>query len=524
MLRMSSTAPSPRRNLLARQYTPALSPTGVMVRKVAGGRAEARRELAVPLAKSERLLPEPLEPFFEACGGRQTIALSVARRDSASPPEMVVFHQPFVLIGRCHESDLTLADDYVNFRHFYLQFLGGRWVIVNLSNVAGLAFENGKAPWGWFDLGCEIPIGRFAIARVAAGWESLTGSPSPGSDASPFDRPSFELEFLNGGNGSQSPLVLRFTAQMTLIGASRRCGVCLNDKSVSKVHASLVSTPNGLWVVDLLGRGGVLVDDHPAFWGQIHEGSILQIGRFRLRVRFDAARTTVARNRWEHAARHDLLARQPAPSASGGLSEGAVMALVKQMADMQAQFFEHSQFQMRLITEMLAHLGGAQPTSIRQELARIDDIGRELEEIKAQLARPAEVTTIYPDNRQRSSENERGSISRRRPLLETTAVPCAESNRPSAAPRPLTINPNEPGRSEPRRQKSPAPTVVPPEAVRSSAPDPPQNSSDEHQGGTQPAPATADAHALLSQRMARLAQERKSRWSRILSAFSRQAD
>ena len=46
-----------------------------------------------------RDLGEPLEPFFEACGGRQTISLSVRRFDSRSPPETFVFQQPFVVIG-----------------------------------------------------------------------------------------------------------------------------------------------------------------------------------------------------------------------------------------------------------------------------------------------------------------------------------------------------------------------------------------------------------------------------------------
>src|SRR5262245_2874925 len=70
--------------------------------------AEAHRQRALSVPESGRALGEPLEPFFAACGGRRTLSLSVRRVDSEEAPETFIFQQPFVIIGRCPESDMNL--------------------------------------------------------------------------------------------------------------------------------------------------------------------------------------------------------------------------------------------------------------------------------------------------------------------------------------------------------------------------------------------------------------------------------
>src|SRR5262249_45637544 len=111
----------------------------------------AARQTALSIPESVRALGEPLEPFFEACGGRQSITLSVRRFDSPSRAESFVFEQPFVLVGRCAESDLPLPDRLVNFRHLYLQLIAGNWMFLDLRLIAGgSAGELQRSPWGWF--------------------------------------------------------------------------------------------------------------------------------------------------------------------------------------------------------------------------------------------------------------------------------------------------------------------------------------------------------------------------------------
>ena len=66
------------------------------------------------------------------------------------------------------------------------------------------------------------------------------------------------LEFLNGPSRAACWPMNRV---MSLIGSANGCKFRLADPSVSPFHCSLLRTPLGLWVVDLLGPDGVSVND-----------------------------------------------------------------------------------------------------------------------------------------------------------------------------------------------------------------------------------------------------------------------
>ena len=523
---MSSNNDPQRRMLLALQDAVSMAPTALTVQTPAGGSAEARRKLAlsVPECILVRTLAEPLEAFFEACGGRQTISLSVHRLDDASPPETSGFQQPFVIIGRCQESDLALADGNVNFRHYYLQFVGGRWVFVNLTDVAGQSADNGKSPWGWFEVGCELTAGPYSITRVAVGSESSSRRPADGRYESVRDHDAFELELVHSGEGSQGdrgarePPTLRISTLVALIGSSRLCDVWLKDDSVSKVHASLVSTPNGLWVVDLLGRQGVLVDGRPVHWQQVREGSVLQIGRFHLRVRFSDSGKLGGRRRLVPVAPEKAVISEPA-SSSGSLSERAAMTLVGQMAEMQTQFFEHSRLQMQLITELLAQLGRTQQESVRKDLARIDEIGRELQDIKSQMDSSTETAprSLAPKKTKRArttAQRPTGNLphdmpSKDRPVDQTLATPQSPAAETSA-----------PGGSQ-AGVAGPPPSVAPQVQDTASTVEIRSNDRDRvPDAGRDGGAPTVDHQVRIMQRLAALTQERTSRWRHVLNVFA----
>jgi pSer/pThr/pTyr-binding forkhead associated (FHA) protein len=504
-----------RRRLLALQHEAPSAGTALVVQPPPQAGAEPGRQTALSVPEAIRALGEPLEPFFAACGGRQTISLSVRRRDGRAPPETCVFQQPFVLIGRCPESDLALADGAVSFRHFYLQFVGGRWLFVNLPGLSGVPGEKGRSTSGWFDAGNELTAGPYTITHVAAEQEPSTAISAPGSAEPALELPSFELALVNGRSGSQERRIPRISTSMTLIGSSRQCDVWLKDDSVSRVHASLVLTPRGLWAVDLLGRDGVLVDGRPAYWKQLHDGAVIQIGKFRLRVQFGASRGLAVRTREDHAPDRTRPKRKSHSSSGGSMSEGSVISLVKHLTEMQTQFFEHSQLQTQVITEMLTHLGRAQQTSVRQDLTRIDEIGRELQEIKSQLAK-------IPD--ESSARNDVAAASpQRQPRLETSVPRDAAHERP-VQPDSRTANLAETVRAD-SGDSDPSMSAVPAvaEGVPGAEPNVPPRARAELPPGPQSPHATTDAHAWLSQRMANLAQERNSRWRHILNVFGRKS-
>jgi hypothetical protein len=187
------------------------------------------------------------------------------------------------------------------------------------------------------------------------------------------------------------------------------------------------------------------------------------------------------------------------------MSEGSVMKLVKHLTDMQAQFFEHSQLQTKLITEMLSHLGRAQQTSVRQDLARIEEIGRELNDIKTQLSQAPGEGSSGQDVRESGRQSAR-------PLIEAPSAVAAQE------PPPHAPHTRAEEHAEPLRASSAAP--VEERIAGAAAKQPPQPWAG-IPAGTTSHRGTSDAHAWLSQRMANLAQERTSRWRHILNVFNR---
>jgi predicted component of type VI protein secretion system len=386
-------------------------------------------------------------------------------------------------------------------------------MFLDLSMIArGVEDEASGSLWGWLDRDGELRVGPYTITRLGSPQRELSRPRRPADHDLHDQLPAVDLEFLTDRGDARQDQSWRIAGAVSLVGASRQCDLWLRDESVSKVHASLVLTPRGLWVVDLLGRGSVLVNGRPAYWKQIHDGARLQIGRYRFRVRFENPRGP-ADQRHDDRPPEVLAAPDRLGAPPGGLSEQSVMTLIGHMADMQNQFFEHSQNQMRFMAEMLAHMGRTQQASVRQDMARIEEITRELQELKAQLA--AQPASGAP-RRKRKAKSERRKGNR-----ASTGASSPASHPPEVAPSAI---------SPAAFMSEPAPTGPAPEPSASVSGNTPRAPVDharrgvgENAGASEESrlpPASAEAHARLTERMARLAKERNAGWRRILAALT----
>ena len=72
---------------------------------------------------------------------------------------------------------------------------------------------------------------------------------------------------------------------MSLIGSASGCKFRLTDPSVSRFHGSLLRTSAGVWIVDLLGQGGITVNEVPVRSHRLMDGDVLGIGRYQIRIR-----------------------------------------------------------------------------------------------------------------------------------------------------------------------------------------------------------------------------------------------
>lgn len=214
--------------------------------------------------------PSAAARFLAACGA--TGPLRVRRQFAGtSDAEVVALDRPFVVVGRDPKADLVLDHGDVSRRHAYLQLVGGRVVCFDLLSRTGTNWRPSRASEG--PPGPVFQVGPFRLRPL----ETPDADPTP----APIDPPPFAL--VPDDSAPWSPGL-----DVALIGRASACGLQLEGTGVSKVHAALVWTPEGPWVVDLLADEGVLLNGSPTRFALLDDGDELRLGSARLAVRLDA--------------------------------------------------------------------------------------------------------------------------------------------------------------------------------------------------------------------------------------------
>jgi pSer/pThr/pTyr-binding forkhead associated (FHA) protein len=473
--------------------------------------------------------------FWEACGAPGPLHLRV--QSEKDPRGTIhVFPHPFVVVGQDGKNDLPLSHPDVSMRHAYFQVISGRLYCVDLQSRTGLHWRTGSQQAGWLVPGEAVRIGPYTVHLLEEGFggdEADGAAPAFFVDAPHL--PAVSLEFLRGGAEQGR---WRMNGTVVPVGNAADCGVRLVDASVSRFHCSLVRTQFGLWVVDLLGRGGICVNGTMVRCARLKDGDEMQIGRFLIRFRNELVSGAAlgesvpnGRSEWQAALPPAGVAgggrvlpppgAVPAGSAlalagvraegalvsagaaghGGELTAAALMPVLNQFGMMQQQMFEQFQQTTLLLVQMFTSLHGNQLGVIREELQRVHRLNRELHTLYAELARTGrapEAATPRAANPDKASSRPAlvAPAARSRPVPPQSppeAARAGEAARPAAAARP--------GAPPPRADDPARKAAAPPQ------PAPPPGSA---------APPD-DMHLWLSQRIATLQQEQQSSWQRILS-------
>ncbi len=231
--------------------------------------------------------------FLGACGATGPIRLA-AERPRVFGPVSVTIDKPFALIGSGVHADLRLDDNQVSHRHLYLQVYNGRVFAIDLGSRTGTHWENDQQPFGWLDLGKSIWVGRHRVYLEGdvprnTSVPELPQVPLVSRDFKPPNLVPVSLEFVKGGirrNGGLEPARCGVNRVMVLLGRADGCKIRLLDSSVSKYHCSLIRTPRGVWVVDLLSRNGIWVNGAKVPWARLEQGDRLEVGAFVLRLHY----------------------------------------------------------------------------------------------------------------------------------------------------------------------------------------------------------------------------------------------
>lgn len=224
--------------------------------------------------------------FAAACGATAPLDLRVGLAEGGVLAEGTV-HQPFTLVGRDDACDVTLNDPDVNPRHAWLQVVGGRVYALDLGSRAGLVWPDGNSRAGWLDPGTPVKVGPFRVRlRSPVSDRPAAVSPNPLRPDPELARthPPAHLDFRNGKRARDRWTVNR---AVTLVGRSDACKLHLHADDISAFHCGLVHTPDGLWVVDLSGRG-VVVNGERMRVAPLPDGAELWIGRFLVSCRYPA--------------------------------------------------------------------------------------------------------------------------------------------------------------------------------------------------------------------------------------------
>jgi pSer/pThr/pTyr-binding forkhead associated (FHA) protein len=459
-----------------------------------------------------------LDLFLQACGAAGPLQLNI-EFPGTQETESRLLAQPFALLGRHPHADLCLDHGQISQRHAYVQVLAGRAFCIDLGSRTGISWESGPKRSGWLDRDHAVRLGPYGIRFL--GCSSGKEEPATGSVRAAESRPALpgvSLEFLNGT--AKQPRFWRLTPALALIGKAAECKVRLLASGVSRYHASLVRTPQGVWVVDLLGQGSIAVNNSAVRCTLLEDGDQLEIGKFLIRVHYDklpaSGLRTAAPSESQIVMAEPHAPQPPVSSLPSSLTpvvpgftpsmpaaaltinsealllgtgqlvpkaelvEALLVPLANQFNLMQQQMFDQFQQTMMMMVQMFSNLHREQLGLVRQELDRLNQLTAELQTLKAELVQHALAGTERATAGLASTSPAAAGVP---PSILSPVAPAAErtENPVNGTPSPLTA--------------PPAATVPPATGSRSER----------------------DIHAWLHQRIAAIQQERHTRWQKILN-------
>jgi hypothetical protein len=495
--------------------------------------------------------------FLDACG--LSSALTLECDDPGLPATASICHEhglPFVIVGRDPRSDFRLNDPLISRRHAYLQVIAGRLFCIDLDSRLQIRWEGADNPMtkGWLEQEHFVWLGRYRLrwrgrlgsnAQDAEILDPLSSQPSGRAEADRFSEAELELPIRIGESLSSWTI----SPRLSLIGRSAESQLVLTDSSISTHHASLVRTPLGIWVVDLLSREGVWVNGTRVRWAWLDDGDTLRIGRFTFVLRYRSLPDQISRRdvpldagaifspspvaATAHSAGLPVelakpLARRSSPAsrsraqlapyspAAGPLSVastgGDEWNLVPDFGagpsaiwNQHIQFLEMLHSEMILMVRMFMTMHREHAGAIRDELDRVQQLTRELELLQAKVGESSNAEKVDPTA---GKERERRETGRQ---LSVNATKEHRSLGSSLA-----------SRSETREhRKSPDPAVNSEIESTSSS-----RATDAKRcvEGQSPQVDTVEFHAEITKRIAELQRERQGYWRKILSVMSVSVD
>jgi predicted component of type VI protein secretion system len=412
--------------------------------------------------------------FLEACGASGPLRFEWADPATREIRSRQIEQGAFV-IGRDPSADLVLEDASVEPAHAFLHVVNGRLFAIDLESSEGLRWGEIPRPAGWVNRGQTIRIGKFAIRFVGGDREEESAiEPAPTSSRyiNRMNLPGVVLEIRSANHGKDNqPRRESLERVLTLAGSSDRCKLRVEGQSVARFLCALIRTPTGLWMTNISASRGATINGALCRFAQAEDEDVLQIGNFFIKVTYnDSPRTQVVLA----SGRGPSLAppAQGLPRAIGASSvvSGDESASETMLQPLLEAFdgdpgMASSPFGQALVmmVRLLGDVHRDHLSLVREELAEIRRLSRDMDELRAELRQP-------------------------KALLESG---------PRAFP------------------SSPAIASVTPSTETSEADD------DQQPSVERPRPSPEAVHEIISERIVAWERERQSRWRRIMRLMTR---
>lgn len=494
------------------------------------------------------------ERFLKACGAVGPLCIQVVNRASRRLTYQML-DQPFVVIGRDAHADIVLDHPDVGWRRAYVQVVDGRLFAMDLRTPIIGAERTDLLTPGWLKPGRSLAFGPFDVTVSIGDRAAPSAQPAPASEESPLtsryaDREPLHNVTLNFQNKVKRNLTWPMDRVLAILGQSADCKIHLKSSSVSNFHCSLVRTRFGVWVLDLLGRGGISVHGRPVRFARLADGDLLKVGDFLIEMRCSPPVSGSVRRGQVPALREPPGSRgidrrssssflpgiaslapagEPASSQLPGENparpgpnppadawttevmspvDPASKALFDQFGLMQQQMVEQFDRVVSMMCQMFTAMHREQSTQVREELEQIRRLTQELTVLKAEQVAlraeqsspsdPAILTMPQRDAYDRSPSEPVQAIADLGPEegVEEAAEPLAPNRveGPDLRPAVASMEDRDPAAQQPAEPEEPVPG-----RQRTSA----------H--------ASEDIHLRLSRRIAEIQQEQRGRLQRLLS-------
>jgi NHLM bacteriocin system ABC transporter ATP-binding protein len=209
--------------------------------------------------------------------------LRVVATSEARQPEQETRVEGPVTIGRDPGCSVVLTDPSVSRKHARVESAGAGVRVVDLGSGNGVWVGTNRVAEALITPGQQFRIGStvFECDHVDDGLrptvEMPAGASQPESaEASPPD--GCALRVVYGGESVREGTIYTIDRDVVTLGRATSCDIILSEKNISRQHARLERTADGLRVIDLNSQGGIWMGNDQVASVDLKTGDQVRIG------------------------------------------------------------------------------------------------------------------------------------------------------------------------------------------------------------------------------------------------------